>query len=275
MKTKIHASLRVAAFAATLFLGASAASAQLLQSWQFNETAGTALNATLNSGPGSSVFASAIAGATTNGSGSLVISGNYAASVRSFAAIPSISSGIVQLDVNVSGWSFVGVNAATGPLLEFGLSAASTGNNAAIRTAHIYYDVDSTVGASLAGVAGGSGSSSTPIAQDQVFAPPGGLTRITPITFRLIANFDTLSYTVSHSDSAFAVLSSGNIATGKAANFVSVRALDDFSIGGTGGNFAIDSITLTAIPEPSSFASIAGLGVLGLVLSRRRRTRTT
>jgi hypothetical protein len=48
--------------------------------------------------------------------------------------------------------------------------------------------------------------------------------------------------------------------------------------GGTvAGNFAevsLSGLTITAIPEPSAFAAIAGLGALGLVASRRRR-RTT
>jgi hypothetical protein len=34
---------------------------------------------------------------------------------------------------------------------------------------------------------------------------------------------------------------------------------------------AIDNVTLTAIPEPSTYAALAGLAVLGLAASRRRR----
>jgi PEP-CTERM motif len=35
----------------------------------------------------------------------------------------------------------------------------------------------------------------------------------------------------------------------------------------------LDNFSITAIPEPSSFAAFAGLGVLGLTASRRRRSR--
>ncbi len=38
-----------------------------------------------------------------------------------------------------------------------------------------------------------------------------------------------------------------------------------------GGAFALDNLSATAIPEPSSFAALAGLGALGLVGLRRRR----
>lgn len=257
----------------SLFLStAGSASAQPLQSWQFEEPALTVLTGATNSGPGVALFDTPLAGITANGTGSLVVTyNNTLVSGRSFADIPDITSGIVQLDVNVAGWNFVGVG-AVGPLLEVGLSAATTGNNAAIRTAHIYFDADNVVGATLAGVAGGGGSASTPGIQDQVFAVgSGGLLRTTPITFRLIANFDTRAYSVSNSDTGYTVLSTGTIATGKAGAFVSIRALDDFTIGGTGGHFTIDSITLTAIPEPSSYAAILGLAAFGLVALRRRR----
>ena len=43
---------------------------------------------------------------------------------------------------------------------------------------------------------------------------------------------------------------------------------------GTGGNGSIGVFEVTstsAIPEPSTYAALAGLGVLGLALSRRRR----
>ncbi len=36
-------------------------------------------------------------------------------------------------------------------------------------------------------------------------------------------------------------------------------------------NFRIDDVQITAIPEPTTYAAIFGLGVLGLVLLRRRR----
>jgi hypothetical protein len=33
----------------------------------------------------------------------------------------------------------------------------------------------------------------------------------------------------------------------------------------------IDNVAITAVPEPSTFAILAGLAALGLVMARRRR----
>lgn len=43
------------------------------------------------------------------------------------------------------------------------------------------------------------------------------------------------------------------------------------TISASGADWAIDNITVSAIPEPSAFAAVAGLGVLGAVALRRRR----
>lgn len=270
--TKSVPASRALALASALALTVASASAQLIESFQFNDVASTGLTSVSNSISGGASFATNITDVTTTGSGALRIASNASgAAARSFADIADITSGIVQIDVNVAGWNLVGAPASNGPLLEVGLSAATTGNNAAIRTAHIFFDADSTVGATLAGVAGGTGSLSTPGSQDQVFDfASGGLLRTSPITFRLIANFDTLAYSISNSDTSYLTLSTGTMAASKGGNFLSIRALDNFALGGT-GFFDIDSITLTAIPEPSSFAALAGLVTLGFAASRRRR----
>lgn len=39
---------------------------------------------------------------------------------------------------------------------------------------------------------------------------------------------------------------------------------------GAGENFALESFTITAVPEPSSFAALLGLGALSMVSTRRR-----
>ncbi|KAF0094240.1 MAG: hypothetical protein E1N59_2131 [Puniceicoccaceae bacterium 5H] len=49
-----------------------------------------------------------------------------------------------------------------------------------------------------------------------------------------------------------------------------------FGVVDDGGNevasmLAVDNLTITAVPEPSTYAALAGLGVLGLVVLRRRR----
>jgi hypothetical protein len=44
-----------------------------------------------------------------------------------------------------------------------------------------------------------------------------------------------------------------------------------FSLSSNGSNFAIDNVTVTAVPEPSTYAACAGAAVLGLAFWRRRR----
>ena len=264
MKTAASAARRLvhALGCALLLLGPSALRAQLLQSWQFNDPAGTALPALANAVAGGAAFSPALDGFAADGAGGLAITYNNAVSGRSFADIPDVSTGVLQLDVNVAGWDFTGADALVDtftPLLEVGLSSVSAGNNATIRTAHIYLEVDAAAyavnpayGVLVAGVAGNTGgdgasaAASTDPAEDHLF----GFVRTTPITFRLRVDFDTLSYTVSTSDTDHAVLATGAIASGKGANFVSLRGLDDFTIGGSGGRFTIDSITLTYTPPP-------------------------
>ncbi|MBC8011866.1 MAG: hypothetical protein H7067_17405 [Burkholderiales bacterium] len=234
--------------------------AQLLQSWQFNDPAGTALNAVANAVPGGASFATDLPGVATDGLGRLVIASTNLSQGRLFADIPDVSTGILQLDVNLAGWQFTGITAPpeNGPLAEFGLSSDSVQGND-IRVAHIFFEADNVVvendvpgRAVFSGVArtpGGDGISpatSTATANDHIF---GGF-RTTPLTIRLIINFQTLVYSVSTSDTNFTAQGTGTIASGKPARYLTLRALDDFTVGGTGGNITIDSITLTYTPPP-------------------------
>jgi hypothetical protein len=243
---------------------ASLASAQtILQQWNFNDANGTGLSSATNSISGGATFATNITGVTTNGNGSLVIASNTTgAGARSFADIPDLTTGIYQIDVLIAGWNFTG-SPTSGPLLEIGFSG-STANANSSRVAHLYFE-STAMQTILAGVAAGTGSSSTPGAQDKFF----GLVQTTPINFRLTVDFDARTYTIGTSADNYSVVSGGTIATTPASH-IQIRALDNFAIGGT-GFLAIDSITLAPIPEPSAAAGLAGLGALGLVLFRRRR----
>ena len=44
-----------------------------------------------------------------------------------------------------------------------------------------------------------------------------------------------------------------------------------YSVSTAGSNFTIDNVTITAVPEPSTYAACAGAAVLGLAFWRRRR----
>jgi hypothetical protein len=44
-----------------------------------------------------------------------------------------------------------------------------------------------------------------------------------------------------------------------------------YSVTTNGSNFVIDTVKITAVPEPSTYAACAGAAVLGLAFWRRRR----
>jgi hypothetical protein len=239
-------------------------SAQILQSWQFNDVSGTNLTGVANAGPGTASFGTTIAGATTNGTGALRITSNAtAAAGRSFVDIADITTGIYRIDVNVAGWNLTG-SPALGPIFEFGFSNTTTDSNNS-RLAHLYFEANDT-GSIVTGLARGVGS--TNAGDDITF----GLVQSSPVTFRLDVNFDTLSYTVSTSVDNYAFTTGGLISApaSRPATHLQFRAQDNFAISGS-TFFAVDSITLSAIPEPSTYAALAGLATLGLAVTRRRR----
>lgn len=77
------------------------------------------------------------------------------------------------------------------------------------------------------------------------------------------ASWSALSFT------AGSALSIGSAATLPGNSTITGFGL--YATTGTAGTGRFDDFTVTAIPEPSTFAALAGLGVLGLAASRRRR----
>ncbi len=263
MNTHTCSSVRSALALATALVLPVLASAQVLHTWNFNDTAGTGLNASASTS--SISFNLGITGVATNGTGGLVIAYNSASSTRSFADVPDVGAGILQLDVLVAGWDLSGVTAEPdfGPLVEFGFANVTGSSNGTTRTALIQFAADAS-GAEIVGVAGGTGSTNT--ATGIAF----GKTQATPVTFRLVANFDADTYTISTSADNYSTVTGGTLAADRGANFVLIRTLDNFTEGG--GGFTVDSITVSAIPEPATAAALFGVAALALVGARRRRS---
>jgi hypothetical protein len=109
----------------------------------------------------------------------------------------------------------------------------------------------------------------------------------TPVAGARLTN-DTYSMSLSFTRATATSLSisSSMIRTTGGNNYVSVNNYTDSSVNSFNFNrlgflagsgldadqVVLSNLSLTAIPEPSSFAALAGLGAIGLVASRRRRS---
>jgi hypothetical protein len=90
-------------------------------------------------------------------------------------------------------------------------------------------------------------------------------------------NFTTTStawHTLTFTQNGIAANGSGSLSLGATATSNlsgNINAWGIYVDSGTGANVRFDTFTVSAIPEPSAFAALAGLGMLGFAATRRRR----
>lgn len=100
------------------------------------------------------------------------------------------------------------------------------------------------------------------------------LAEATNYSIRIVANGSAESFTYDSNKALSAgkmnvYLNGTNIASEVAVtNSLSATAFRIYSV--SGSNFEVDNITISAVPEPATYAAIVGLLALGLVLVRRR-----
>jgi hypothetical protein len=244
-------------------------SAQVIKAYNFDDNAATELTALVGTGSAAGTFPADIANLTTNGTGQLVAAGNYAASAYSYANIGSFGPDTgtsMKLSMTFSSWNF----AAT-PLSETFYVALRSTNS---QTSSLVGDI-TVLNSATTGVTLRFRDSAVTV---NLFTN-GNLVQSSPVTVdlainRLIGANDTydLSYTIGGSTTVVATGAAlGTGSSGRTVTQLQVGVLGNFS---TGSSIALDALSLTdtAIPEPSTYASAAGFGVLALAMLRRRRS---
>jgi hypothetical protein len=253
----------------------SLASAQLvLHQWTFDETVGTAINATANTGSGATAGAptwgalvNSVAGTdwATTGTGALRLAANNPDNVdtlvQSVVTMPGLSTGIIRFEWDLS-WD---LDSRPGNVQETFLINRNQGGSNRFRW---------TVGQLT-----GTGNPGMYLAADV------GVANTT-----LNGNMGASGNVVLRTDFSFVAGAVTAVSTAYSLNgaaFVDGPGTANATLVGTGnlndlrihskGRFDSDnyldfnSVTVTAVPEPATMALLAGLCVLGLVVARRRR----
>lgn len=247
------------------------ARAAILEDFQFNDAAGTALAGAANSANGGNQWAEDVADMTQSDvqAGSYLIKKANDNFGTNFLQIGNITSGKAWLVAEMKGWHFSTIigpgewDAAEPEEIRFDILDNDTGTSGSTVTAEVEIQRDANGGIELNGSALGAGSSN--IAATQALNP----TQSAPFILVLELDKTANTYTVYYKDGAnpFATLGTGNVDPARNGN--SIRFVVNNNFGGTGEFFDIDRIYLTdvnPIPEPASLALFA-LG--GLALCRK------
>ncbi|CAA6694114.1 MULTISPECIES: PEP-CTERM sorting domain-containing protein [unclassified Lentimonas] len=256
--------------AIALLAGASALSAQTItHNFQFNDAAQTGLQSAANTGTVSTdtwnfdVQNVSVEGAT-NGSafvlgtdataGTIAISKDY---TRKVTFATAFTAGTYQLDVKMASWDLTSGVANEGFTFKLGDAAASAQVNQIFAVNAAPNNVRSRHAT--------SGTATGTAAQTNVGYSGSNF------SWRVEGNLDTGAFTTSYSTDgvAYTALITDGAGITDIGEFI--LAIEGDTPWNAASQTAIDSITLTVIPEPSTFALLGGLCALGYVMVRRRR----
>jgi len=233
----------------------------IVQDWQFNDAAATSLTGLSNSAVGGgNSFDANLAGVETNSSGLLTID-NDGSIANSWLDTTDLSytSGQYLIEANIASWNLNTNNGNSGLYIGF-----MDGNNNTTVTADFNITSNGTnmILASRIGDTTRSG--------DTNFALSGS-----DLTIRVLVDLDAGA--TGEATTSYDLGSTGTFTTIVSGESLNTRDLVDFRFrqsadwSGASDSVSMDYLTITAVPEPSAFAALAGLLALGFVTVRRRR----
>jgi len=242
---------------------------QLMQHWDFNDDQGTLASDAAFSIQGGPQFTTDIGSTVTTGDGALRIRRGAGESSNGQAFLSETGPQHLQIDLTIRGWNLngtaseqfrVGFTHAEGVLQTADFNLVRTGDNEISMRASAF---------------GGSGSEAGTL----TVIPGLGNVRTDPVHVRLIYDGNNNQYQTMYDigDGWVPLLIGGNSVYGTSsdryAGALRIYALNAFNtdLDGVTEYFDISSITLTAIPEPSTYALLLGVGFSLFAILRRRR----
>lgn len=247
----------------SLALLPAALGAQLVvENWQLNDPDGTALENAANGGAWNSSW-NTLTGATMNGAGSLVLAGDSSNGTAISYDTAITGTGKYLWEVTFSGWNFAD-SPRTGEDYKLALNAVDSTGDFLARVYFILNANDTNpllrAGSSLSG----GDTFTRTVNTDTLNLVESSLSATVGIEFDFDADSVTYFYngTQTHSSTGLVPTDIGGLSIGR------------FGAGGwtdASNSLSIDSITLTAVPEPGTYALYMGLVVLGAIQYRRRR----
>ena len=265
--------MKIAHLIPTILLGGSLATglhaSVVLHSFDFDDTAGTTLQAASNTGTVGGAFSAWNAGsptAATTVDGTLRLtnpSGDTRTRLNTGNDYVQSSMTLYQT-VTIAGWNMSG----SGSYVRLYFMNALSDSTSTQITTELRFNVN-TAEDGVDFVVGTGGTGASPL----VTVPTSyGLVQTVPLTFRTEFNWSTATASFSQlmPDDTWQTLAS-NLTVGTSTNPPGVRdALSSqIRLNGTIAFFDIDSFSVTAVPEPRTYAMIAGLAVLALAGYRR------